>query len=393
MVDTTSTPLQGQATATVQQALGWAMRNNPEIGACDGSPAAGAIMVFLQETERLSDKVGLDFAVVVAHASAQTDGFSSSAWKEALDALPGATPSEARGVPSGFNDPLDAARAHVMYLGNLLGGASTRAAGTEVQALQELRDAGYEELLGERAQTAQTRSATPVADLDDLPGVDTGKIRRHLDAIRSDRQPREDPGPPPGAPPLPNIQLVPTDHYHFRPGGMRPVAICYHITNDLSLDNVLNWFRQPGSGASSTFVLARDGTPYQMISSLHAPWTNGDYRDPDTGAWNNPRTDIAWLNAAIDACERHENNLNDFFVTYEFIGTPDTPPTPAQYETAIQLSRYFCHDAVYGIGRHRGRHLRHADINSVSRSYDPGHLFQLAHIIESIGGDPQKLDD
>src|ERR671912_1954166 len=100
MVDTTSTPLQGQATANIQQALGWAMRNNPEIGSCDGSPAAGAITVFLQETERLSDKVGLDFAVVAAHASAQTDGFTAPVWKEALDALSGAVPSGTRGAAS-----------------------------------------------------------------------------------------------------------------------------------------------------------------------------------------------------------------------------------------------------------------------------------------------------
>lgn len=393
MVDPASIPLQGEATASVQQALGWAMRNNPEIGVCDGSPAAGDITVFLQESARLAELAGLDFAVVAAHASAQTDGFTSSSWKDALDPLPNGAPAGSRGAAPGFGNPRDAARANVMYLGNLLGGAGTRAAGDEAGALRELRDAGYEELLGERAPTAGTRSATGVADLAELPGIDAGKIRRHLDAIRSDRLPRDDPGPPPGAPPLPPIQWVPTDHFHPRPGGMRPVAICYHITDDLSLDNVLNWFRLPGSGASSTFVLGRDGTPYQMINSTNAPWTNGDYKDRDTGRSNNPRTDIAWLNAAIDACKRGENSLNDFFVTYEFIGTPDTPPTPAQYETAIQLSRYFCDDAVYGIGRHRGRHLRHADINSVSRSYDPGPQFQLAHIIESIGGDPQKLDD
>jgi N-acetyl-anhydromuramyl-L-alanine amidase AmpD len=172
---------------------------------------------------------------------------------------------------------------------------------------------------------------------------------------------------------------------------MSPVAICYHTTWDMSLQNVINHFRNPASEASSTFVIDRDGTAFQMVSSTNAPWTNGDYRDR-TGKSNNPTTLISWLTHAMAACDRGENNLNEFFITYEFISTPDIPPTDPQYETAILLSRYFCHPTVYGISRHRGHHIRHADINSVSRWYDPGRLFDLRRIILAIGGDPTNFN-
>ena len=55
--------------------------------------------------------------------------------------------------------------------------------------------------------------------------------------------------------------------------GIVPVALSYHITDDLNLDNVLNWLRQPGSNASSHWVIDRDGTAAALDRT--------DYRDVD----------------------------------------------------------------------------------------------------------------
>ena len=96
------------------------------------------------------------------------------------------------------------------------------------------------------------------------------------------------------AEPPANIVWVGTNNKHDR-RGQQPVAIVYHVTDDMGFANVSNWFRTPGSDASAHFVIDRDGTPYQFVSTREAAWTNGDYSQ-----WNE---NIPWLVAAIARCQ------------------------------------------------------------------------------------------
>ena len=165
----------------------------------------------------------------------------------------------------------------------------------------------------------------------------------------------------------------------------KPAFIVHHCTDDLTLQHTINHFQNtttpPDKRASSTFVIDRDGTPYQFVSSQNTPWTNGYVC--------NPRTDLPALTAAIRQAENGGFSLNDWCITYEFVATPDEPPTDAQYDAAIGLSRYFC--ATYGIPPDRSHQLRHADIDSCTRDYCPGPRFQLDRIITALGGDPAHL--
>ncbi|MGN6031994.1 MAG: hypothetical protein ACTHQE_10070, partial [Thermomicrobiales bacterium] len=94
-----------------------------------------------------------------------------------------------------------------------------------------------------------------------------------------------------------------------------------------------------------------------------------------------------WLNDAIS----RGINTNNPTVAAEYVATPGTPPTAAQYKSGIALARYFSHPKVYGIGVNRGSQCRHADVNSVSREYCPGPNFDLAMIIRELGGDPNSM--
>jgi len=177
-----------------------------------------------------------------------------------------------------------------------------------------------------------------------------------------------------------NLEWIGTSNFFAnRSGAGDPLAIIYHCTDDLVLSNTISWFQDGSSNASSHFVIARDGKVYQFVSSKDGAWTNGDY--------NQYRTDIPWLVETI----RSGVNVNNRTISYEFVATPSTPPTEAQYVSAIALSRYFCHPKVYGIATDRGHQMRHADINSVSRSYCPGPNFDLERIIKELGGDPTKM--
>lgn len=199
--------------------------------------------------------------------------------------------------------------------------------------------------------------------------------------------------PPPGSQVTPPpLVWVGTGNYGLRANGQLPRFLVHHITDDLNYSGVESWFQNPDSQASSTFVIKRDGSIMQFVSSLNYPWTNGDYyTDP-----NNPRgsrvarRDIPALNDAIERCLTKGWNLNGDCVTIEYVGTPDDPPTEQQYLSGIAIGKYLL-GTYPTMSPHRYGQLRHADINPASRSYCPGPRFDLTRIINALGGDPTKL--
>lgn len=221
---------------------------------------------------------------------------------------------------------------------------------------------------------------------------------RPIEVPDPDPTPQPKPGPKPGeitaenyrdvedpAILLPPIEWVGSPNFFpNRHGRGNPIAIVYHCTDDLNYANTKSWFQNPASQASSTMVILRDGSVKQFVSSKDAPWTNGDWQRNGVPGY---RRDIPWLVEAI----AKGHNVNDYTISYEFIATPSVPPTEAQYQAAIKLSRYFCHPKVYAISPDRGHQMRHSDVNSITRSYCPGPEFQLERVIRELGGDPTRL--
>ncbi len=196
--------------------------------------------------------------------------------------------------------------------------------------------------------------------------------------------PKPTPQPTPGGAPLPaNIVQVATGNRNPRTNGQQPIAIVYHITDDMDFAGTKAWFQNPASQASAQVVIDRDGTIYQFVSSTETAWTNNDVK--------RPRTDIDWLTKAIAVNWIHGGpySMNDFTLSIEHVGTPENPPTEAQYRSSIALSKYW--RDRYHIKPNRGHLLRHADINSVDRSYCPGPRFDLARVIRELGGDPADM--
>jgi hypothetical protein len=196
------------------------------------------------------------------------------------------------------------------------------------------------------------------------------------------------PVPPPGPVPIPAglIQKGTANHQPRTLGASMIRFLVHHITDDMNVQNAISWFQNPTSNASATFVIDRDGTTYQFMSTLVAPWTNGDYRINGQAAY---RTAIPALVDAIRQCDANRYNLNEFCVTIEYVGTPENPPTDAQYVKGIELAKYVC--GTYAVPPHRYGQLRHADINHITRPDCPGPHFDLTRIITALGGDPEKL--
>jgi hypothetical protein len=349
----------GTPTADLAHAQAWARQANGK--------RLDQVDKLLEEFWRLGPKVGIDPAVAAAQSSEETGGWTSAIWVSRLNPA-GLDVEDDRDAGLGWPSGTEAAQAQLVHLAIYAKGY--RGAQQMIRYLHQDPD-WHDPIAAGFAGTAKT--------VDDLSGrwasdANYGdRIEGHWKAITGAIV---TPGPTPGTEPPQGIVWKATGNWNYRTVD-RPIFVVRHVTDDLNLQNTISWFQNPRSQASSHFVIDRDGTIYQFVSSLDYAWTNGDV--------NNPRTDIPALTKAI----RSGKNLNDWCVTIEHVATPETGITDAQFKRTVELGRYL--NARYEIPPHRYGQLRHSDINSVGRSYCPGPKFPLEQIIRELGGDPAKM--
>lgn len=358
----------GAASASLTQAQAWARQR--------GAVRLADVDAYLGEVWRLGAQLGYDPAVVAAQSSHETDGWTSPSWRERLNpAGLGISAHADKGIS--FPRGVDSARAHFVHLSVYLKGYEPR-----------LRDFIHLDPTWQSVFESGNAGIAQVAD--DLNGRWSpeplyGKhILDHLNWIVGAIQA---PGPLPeshGGAPAPHVaQLLATGNWSERRFGQRPVAIVFHVSGDEDQSQVLSWFQNPVSRASSHAVIDREGSIHLLVDSDKGAWSNDDIK--------NPRRDIAWLNGAI---AKHWSSggpmsLNDFTLSIEYIGAAQSAPSEAQYRAMIELATYW-RDRYY-IKPNRGHLLRHSDINSVDRMYCPGPTFDLARVVEALGGSPDDF--
>lgn len=175
--------------------------------------------------------------------------------------------------------------------------------------------------------------------------------------------------------PTPKIYDLNTDYVHFgltadqareimgskflnRNGG-RPEFIVLHI-QDGTTPGSLSYWSSSAIDASSTVMVNKDGSVLRIIPEKDGPWTNGDVMGPTAEA-----NEILALGG----------NPNNWSLTVEAEGHPDDVMPEGQKQAIVWvvedwLIRY------PKILDHTWSILRHAFINSVTRSRCPGAYFQ-----------------
>jgi hypothetical protein len=182
--------------------------------------------------------------------------------------------------------------------------------------------------------------------------------------------------------PITNIIWEGSPNFHDRRGQV-PVALTFHITDDPDFQNVKQHFQNPRSQASAQFVITPDGGKHQFVGSAKSSWTNGII--------NHPRTDIRWLNEAVRRSLAGQANLNDYTLNLEVLLARGKKISTPALASLIEISRYYV--GIYTmILLNRGHMLRHSDIDSIDRPYDPGESIPLAEVIQELGGDPLLLN-
>lgn len=335
---------------------------------------------YVREVYRLYPESELSPELVVAQWDLETGKGSSQEWLTRNNPA-GIGVTDGGDLGYSWPTPEDAAQAQVVHLSAYVDGYK--------RDLRRYLDDDPRYLLVLKSDWGQ--SVKTVADLTGKWATDPQygqKIAGRLEQLRTFSG-----GSAPPVVQPPPLVWIGTENYGQRANGQEPRFIVHHITDDLVLDHVIGWFTRNDSYASSHFVVDRDGTIYQFVrTGTDYAWTNGDYYTGSvpTASSRVARRDIPRLNEAIDACIRNGWNFNGWCITIEYVGTPDVPPTDAQYESGIAIAKY-ARGMYPNISPNRGGQLRHADINPVTRSYCPGPKFDLSRIIRALGGDPGKL--
>lgn len=335
---------------------------------------------YVDEVYRLCTLTGYSAEAIVAQFCVETGAGTSPIWEKRLNPA-GIGVGDVTDFGYTWKTPESAARGHLVHLSGYIDGYNR----------------GLRSYLGEDPRyltlltTDYAQSAKVLLDLQGTWATDPKygeKLAWRLEGMRNTSPTPPPPGPNPNPVTPPPMVWVGTSNSHARPSPDMIRFLVHHITDDMNVRGVIDWFKNPSSQASSTFVIDRDGTIYQMLpTATRSPWTNGDY-----AVNGNPgfRTDIPALVDAVNQVRTRGYNLNDFCVTIEYVGTPSNPPTEAQYRSGIAIAKYVV-GTYPKVSKHRFGQLRHADINSITRPYCPGPKFDLERIIRELGGDPQRL--
>lgn len=136
--------------------------------------------------------------------------------------------------------------------------------------------------------------------------------------------------------------------FPFRGGYGAPEFLFLHTQDGKTTGSLLHWVNVQ---ASSTVMIQKDGSILRVIPEEHGPWTNGDEQNPTPEA-----KEIIALGG----------NPNNWTLSAEAEGDPDTPYTDAQFDALV----WWAEDAIIrypNILNHLWSILRHRFINSVTR--------------------------
>ena len=163
----------------------------------------------------------------------------------------------------------------------------------------------------------------------------------------------------------PTVSSKPSPNRNGYAGTRRVDAIVWHVSvsKDGGLAGTLSWLTNPASAASSNYVIAEDGTIYELVPPTEDAWANGAVKAPDT---SNPVI-ARWLTENV--------NLNQRTVSVEHIRYDSANEQPggfteAQHRSTVQLAAWLCQ--TFGIPPDRQHIIRHGQIDSVNRAHCPG---------------------
>lgn len=139
------------------------------------------------------------------------------------------------------------------------------------------------------------------------------------------------------------VEIPPSNYRVGRNGSIAPDMLVIHVAEG-SKDSCISIFKDPSVQKSSHFLVARDGTVSQFVSSKNTAFCNGIVDRP-----------VSEL-----VLQRLPQNPNDFTFSIENEGFATQDFTEAQYQTNAQILAYL-HKA-WGVPMDSTHVIRHREI-------------------------------
>lgn len=164
--------------------------------------------------------------------------------------------------------------------------------------------------------------------------------------------------------------------------GWKPDIIVDHITGaGGTYMSAIYWFQNPQSNTSSQFILAKDGTVYQMVDLENTAWCNGTSVKGDVRDYRKATSSIVKSRAT---------NANYYTISIEHENDGGGELTDAQLKASIELHKYIIDEVkrIYGITIPADRQhiIGHCEINPINRPNCPGVNFPFTTIINALNG-------
>lgn len=128
-----------------------------------------------------------------------------------------------------------------------------------------------------------------------------------------------------------DIKKTPSPNRYNGRNGWKPDMICNHITQG-RMPGCLSWLRNPASQASANFLIARNGTIYELVDIRDAAWCNGTTPQPNKRYYNG--------RSLLSTVRERNTNANYYTVSIEHEGMSGEPLTEEQYQSSLWLHKH-----------------------------------------------------
>lgn len=168
--------------------------------------------------------------------------------------------------------------------------------------------------------------------------------------------------------------------------GWKPDMIVSHITEG-SFNGAVSWLCNPDSGASSHFVVAKDGRITQLVELEDTSWCNGTSTDLVK------KPNLHYSKSTLAKVRDRKTNANYYTVSIEHEGFSTEGKgrlEPKQLEATIWLHKHIRAEVnrIYGveIPLDRNHIVGHYQINPITKPFCPGANFQFEEVIKQLKG-------
>jgi N-acetyl-anhydromuramyl-L-alanine amidase AmpD len=192
------------------------------------------------------------------------------------------------------------------------------------------------------------------------PSTDGNNTERYIEAVLADIERWT--GGTTVAVPKPAVDTGhPSPNRGYPTGTHRVDAVIWHITQGT---NSLGWLTNPSSGASSNYLIARDGTIYELVPPTESAWANGRVCKPDVD--HDQPLITQWLGEGVNFNQRTVSVEHEGWTSYGAGGSL----TAAQVDATVRLTAWLC--SRFGLPPD-GQHIfGHYEIDSCDRPNCPG---------------------